>query len=99
MEVIQHDKWELPAGAVIKCSNAKCGETIGRLNVPIKKGRQINDGDITGPHIRPDKEPLCLTCGFRWYFEERTLSGLGLARIHLASGGWFPPEERITLQE
>lgn len=81
----------LHKGAMIKCSNPYCDETIGRLGEDLKPGDgrvALESGFGQGTHI--NKLPHCKVCNFRWF-----VVASDMARIHTAKG-WYPSEQQMV---
>ncbi len=81
----------LQKGAMIKCSNPVCTDTIGRLCEDLKPGdsKVALEAD-TGQGVRVDKLPRCKVCNFLWFVSEHDLM-----RVHTARG-WFPSEAQMV---
>lgn len=80
----------LHKGAVIKCPNMTCNDTIGVLSQDLKPGdSKVAMESGTGQGSRIDKLPHCKRCNFRW-----VVSAPDLMRVHTRHG-WFPTEKQI----
>jgi hypothetical protein len=80
----------LEKGALLKCPNPKCCDTIGRLAQDLRIGdKGVFLETNFGQGVRVDKQPRCKRCGFFWSVSEKDLM-----RVHTVAG-WYPTETQL----